>query len=298
MNRYIIVIASLLLSLASYAQEWEVPADRNKRLSGFEFTDASVESGLSIYNLNCKLCHGDPGKANFQKLSPLPGDPATEKVQHNSDGALQFKISEGRGLMPSFKKVLSSDDIWNTISYIRSLNPAYEQQVAIVEKLSNVRWSDIRIVMESNGKHDSLEVMVSGLEGEEWTPVPSAEIIVSAKRYFGELTLDMPKITDAGGEAVFVLPHDLPGDKEGNVILTARLSDSDLFGEIKAEHELKFGSSTDLPSLTEERAMWNTNLMAPVWLLIVYPGVVLTVWTLIFFVLFQLRKIYRMGEKE
>ncbi len=298
MKRYLSILILLMLVLVSSAQEWEVPQDRDERLSGFEFTEATVEIGLSLYNLNCKSCHGDPGKANFQKLNPLPGDPATDKVQHNSDGALQFKISEGRGLMPSFKKILAADDVWNVISYLRSFNNNYNQEVALLQKLTNVKWSEIKIDFNPDPDKHILKVEISGLEGERWTPVPFTEVRLSAKRYFGFLTLDTPKSTDASGIAEFSLPHLLPGDKEGNINLRAQLTDTDLFGEIESDFIFKNGVTSDLPSLTEERAMWNTNLMAPIWLLLVYPGVVLSVWALIFFVLFQLRKIHRLGKDE
>lgn len=298
MKTYLTLLLFLALTFASSAQEWNVPAERNSRLSTFLFDNQTMEKGLSIYKLNCKLCHGDPGKANFQKLNPLPGDPASDKFQHNSDGALQFKISEGRGLMPSFKKVLVADDIWVLISYIRSLKPDYIQEIDQREKLSNVPWSEINIKMSHDAEQNMLKVLVTGLEKEDWTAVPSSEIIISVKRYFGELTIDEPKYSDKYGKAEFILPDNLPGDKEGNIVLTARLSDSDLFGEILSESSFKIGLETDIPSLTDKRAMWNTNRMAPIWLLVVFPGVVLTVWALIFFVLFQIRKIYRLGEKE
>jgi hypothetical protein len=44
--------------------------------------------------------------------------------------------------------------------------------------------------------------------------------------------------------------------------------------------------------------MWNSNRKAPVWLIISYFGVVLSVWGFIFLVLFRLRTIYNEGEDE
>lgn len=298
MKNQIIISLFLLISVSLSAQEWEVPAERNSRLSPFEFTGESVTAGNNVYDLNCKVCHGDPGKGNVQALVPPPTDPAGDKMQLNTDGSLQFKISEGRGLMPSFSKVLSPDDIWNVISYIRSFNNDYTQAVEIVQKLSNVRWSEIKIGMGINPENNSLIAIVTGLEGEEWTPVPNTELRLSAKRYFGSLTLDVPKLTDSEGKVEFQLPDDLPGDKDGNIDLSAQLTDIELFGEISSEYKYDFGVHTEVSSLTENRAMWNSVRKAPVWLLIAFPGVVLAVWTLIFFVLFQIRKIYQQGEEE
>ena len=148
-----------------------------------------------------------------------------------------------------------------------------------------------------NPENNTLKAIVTGLEGKEWTPVPNTEVRLSALRYFGSLTLDVPKLSDSDGEVEFQLPEDLPGDKDGFVDLSAQLTDIELFGEISTDYRYNFGVHTDAPSLTENRAMWNSVSKAPLWLLFAFPGAVLTVWSLIFFVLFQIRKIYRQGEE-
>ncbi|MEE4114909.1 MAG: cytochrome c [Marinilabiliaceae bacterium] len=298
MIRYILLLTILLVPSLLFSQEWIVPEDRAAQLSPFEFSSESFSAGESVYMLNCKSCHGDPGKANYQALVPAPGDPASEKFQLNSDGSLQFRISEGHGLMPSFKKVLSPNDIWNVISYIRSFNDNYKQEVALISKLSNVKWSEIKIILDTDSDKHLVTAEVTGLEGKEWTPVPNTEVSISALRYFGDLTIDRPKMTDESGTVAFEMPHDLPGDSTGNILLTARLTDIDLFGEIITQKELAIGLPTDVPALNSQRAMWNIGRKAPVWLLMAYPGVVLTVWAFIFFVLLQLRKVYHLGEDE
>lgn len=298
MRYYIIIFLLLSGSLLSYAQEWEVPEERNNRLSSFEFTEASVSAGEDIYVFNCKSCHGDPGKGNYQALNPIPGDPATEKFQLNSDGALQFKISEGRGLMPSFKRILSQDDIWNVIAYIRSYNPDYTQVLGTVSKLTNVKWSEIKIMLELDKEEHTLLTRLIGLEGDQWTPVPGTEVRLLAARYFGTMILDEPKISDDNGSLSFSLPADLPGDGEGGVKLNVSLTDVDLFGDISKDTTLMLGSAVTAPPLTDKRAMWNTNRKAPLWLIFSYFGVVLTVWGFIFYVLFRLRAIHKEGEDE
>ena len=157
---------------------------------------------------------------------------------------------------------------------------------------------EIKILINADHGTHLVKTEVTGLEGEKWTPVPNTEVSITASRYFGDLGIDLPKMTNEAGMVEFEIPDDLPGDSAGNILLTARLTDIDLFGEIKTEKEINIGRSTNKPALNEERAMWNTGRKAPVWLLMAYPGVVLTVWAFIFFVLFQLRKVYHLGEDE
>ncbi len=297
--RYKLLILLILLGQQIVlAQKWEVPQDRSDKLSTFEFTDATRNAGEAIYSLDCKSCHGNPGKGNYQSLNPIPGDPATEKIQINSDGALHYKISEGRGLMPSFKRILSPDDIWNVISFLRSFNPDYKQVFATASKLTNLKWSEIKIMVDLIEEKHQLVAKLIGLEGDKWTPVTDTELRLTAKRYFGTIAIDDPKISDSKGEAIFDVSGDLPGNSEGGIELTVQLTDLELFGDLKKDTILIIGIASLAPPLNKERAMWNINRKAPVWLILAYSAVLLTVWCFIFYVLFRLRTIHKEGEDE
>ena len=100
------------LSLSGIAEEWEVPAAAQKKSATYAFDQASQDAGEKIYNANCASCHGQPTKGNFQPLTPIPGDLATKRFVDQSDGELYFKITNGRGLMPQFKTVLSNEERW------------------------------------------------------------------------------------------------------------------------------------------------------------------------------------------
>ena len=50
------------------------------------------------------------------------GDFSTPATQKQTDGELFYKITEGRGDMPSFKKKIPDDeDRWLVINYVRTL---------------------------------------------------------------------------------------------------------------------------------------------------------------------------------
>ena len=112
------------------AQEWTVPPDKEKQLSPFVFDKGSQDAGADLYRLNCLSCHGTPGRANYAALIPSPGDPSSGKHQDNSDGALFYKINEGKGLMPAFKNILGARDVWSIISWLRTFKEGYIQQVS------------------------------------------------------------------------------------------------------------------------------------------------------------------------
>ena len=60
------------------------------------------------------------GPASVQ-LNPKPADHTLPAVQSQSDGALFWKISTGRGAMQPYSKVLTVQQRWELVHYIRSL---------------------------------------------------------------------------------------------------------------------------------------------------------------------------------
>ena len=285
-----------LLAAVVISQDWVVPAEKRGKLSPFQFSDSIRNSGMQLFNLNCMLCHGIPGKGNFQRLIPPPGDPATDKIQHNLDGDLFYKVSEGRGPMPSFKNTLRSQDIWNIISYIRSFNPSYVQSVMPEIISSAYPGALIAISLRLSQGMDSVEMKVSANKGNSVTPVSNAGVRLFVKRIFGMLPLDEEKITDEKGIAGFSIPPDIPGDTNGNIYVSARFTDEDKFGSAGKDTLLQAGVKIIPVSLVKERAMWNTVRKAPVWILLTFSLGVLAVWGFILLVLLKLRDIYTIGE--
>ncbi len=296
--RFILFALLNLSSVLLMAQTpWEVPADRNAKLSLAEFADQNGTSGRDLYQTNCKSCHGDPGKNNPIKLVPPPPDPATALMQQNTDGALHFKISEGRGPMPAFRNVLSSADIWNVIAFIRSFNKDYKQQIAVKPTYGGEIFDKVSILLEWDQAKAMIVAKVSGVKGTLVKPLPGLEVKLFARRYFGNLLVDKPSDTDAAGKAIFNFPKNLPGDPSGKVELLAQLSNEELFGLVKTEAEMTIGVPTNRPPLNEQRALWNVVQKTPIWLLITYITVVLAVWGFIFVVLFKLKSIFELGKK-
>jgi len=293
-------LLSVLFSFAAIqlaAQEWVVPAENGAKLSSFAFSDSTRKAGGELYNLNCKSCHGDPGKNNVVQLVPLPPDPASVKMQQNVDGAMFYKIAEGRGLMPSFKNTLSASDIWRIVSFIRGFNDQYVQAVA--QKLAlGSSLEKVKFVVSWNQDKKLLQVAVSSLKELSRQPVVGAEMKLFAKRYFGNLQVDGVHTTDNQGVATFSIPKSLPGDSLGRIELLVRPVDETAFGEAKADTTMAVGVPTYRPPLNQERSMWNVVQKTPIWLLLTYLVSVLAVWGFILYVMLQLRSIYKSGEQE
>lgn len=290
-----VILCLLLLPSFAAGQDWVVPDDRKGRLSTFPFTDDTRKEGEKLYQVNCHSCHGDPGRNNFIALQPPPGDPATEKIQRNSDGEIFHKVSAGRGQMPSFRSVLTTDEIWKVVSFIRSFNRSYVQKVMQVITSSAYPGAIISMKLAYDEATKQVLVIASATSETGTVPVTGAGVRLLAARYFGKMAVDEEKTTDVNGVATFSVPEGLRGDTAGNIGFSAMFTDEATFGSVSKDTVLMAGMPVIPVSLTANRAMWNTVRKAPVWIILAYGLGVLAVWGFIVLVMFKLRDIFTVG---
>ena len=102
---------------------WEAPAAEKAKKNPSPSDAKTVEQGKKVAQINCASCHGAMGKGDgvaSAGLSPKPADWTSKTVQAESDGEIFWKISTGRGAMPSWKH-LPEAERWALVRYIRSL---------------------------------------------------------------------------------------------------------------------------------------------------------------------------------
>ena len=102
---------------------WEAPAAEKSKKNPLPANAATVAQGKKVADVNCVACHGARGKgdgAAAAALNPKPADWTSKKGQAESDGEIFWKISTGRGAMPSWK-FLPENDRWALVGYVRSL---------------------------------------------------------------------------------------------------------------------------------------------------------------------------------
>lgn len=116
--------AFLILVNAQSVQEWIVPAKFKTMKNPTSSSKENLANAKDLYSKHCKSCHGSTGLGDGTKAASLDatcGDFSTAKFQAQTDGEIFYKISEGRGKMPSFKKTIADDnDRWMIIYYLRT----------------------------------------------------------------------------------------------------------------------------------------------------------------------------------
>ena len=101
-------------------------------------TADTVQRGAVVYQQNCSSCHGATGRGDGPKsrgLSPPPANLAwlSRMPMVEWDPLMYWTVAEGGAplgtAMPSFKDILSTNDIWSVIAYIQAqLPPVAKQQ--------------------------------------------------------------------------------------------------------------------------------------------------------------------------
>ncbi len=85
---------------------------------------ASINRGALLFGRYCTACHGDTGRGNGPEARTAnfrPADLTRSQMQTKSDGNLFTTITDGRGYMPSWGHLLSEQQRWDLINYIRTL---------------------------------------------------------------------------------------------------------------------------------------------------------------------------------
>ncbi len=102
--------------------------------SPYPVNDASVASGMQMFNIYCAACHGAEGKGGAAvadntsgKRYPVPpsmlsGAGAVSSMR--SDGYLYLTIRNGAAVMPGYGQAMDDDEMWAIVSYIRTLDGA------------------------------------------------------------------------------------------------------------------------------------------------------------------------------
>jgi mono/diheme cytochrome c family protein len=89
-----------------------------------------IEAGKQAFAFYCVVCHGRDGQNTgvpfANSMSPPIPSLASTDVQRYTDGQLKWIIANGLGPsgMPGSKGILSDDDMWTIVVYLRHLPPA------------------------------------------------------------------------------------------------------------------------------------------------------------------------------
>lgn len=124
-------------------------------IGGHELENRDIAAGEVLYRDHCAACHGVnlQGERNWQFQNPdgtMPAPPHDETGHtwhHDNELLFEYTRLGGEGLMaargssgfksgmPGFEDILSDDDIWNILAFIRSTWPERVKEVQAMRNL-------------------------------------------------------------------------------------------------------------------------------------------------------------------
>lgn len=104
---------------------WVAPDDAKKVKNPIPPTQETLADAEQIFTDNCVLCHGEKGLGDGPGAKTIKVKPANftdaKMMAAETDGSLFWKMSNGRGPMPSWKDTLTDKERWELVGYIRKL---------------------------------------------------------------------------------------------------------------------------------------------------------------------------------
>lgn len=125
---FLVVIAILFIGTNKIVAQknWAVPEYTKGLKNPFAGNIAATAEGKDIYKQMCVLCHGVTGNGNGEAGLSMEIKPANflalKEIQKETDGEIFWKITVGKPPMSSYDELLTEDQRWQLVNYIRELN--------------------------------------------------------------------------------------------------------------------------------------------------------------------------------
>ena len=123
-----------LVSLSSFTgsnervqgqDRWIAPAWADTLVSPYHDEPLTLANGEELFGLYCASCHGESGYGDGAAGGALGQKPANfhdSLVKKQTNGALFWKMSNGKGNMPPFQDVFTAEQRWQLVAYLRKLS--------------------------------------------------------------------------------------------------------------------------------------------------------------------------------
>ncbi len=89
-----------------------------------------IAEGQTLYNINCTPCHGDKGLGDGSIVAagkfPPPPSYDSDRIKTTPDGKMFYSIRYGKNLMGAYGTVLTPNQIWKVVHYIRTVSGPYK----------------------------------------------------------------------------------------------------------------------------------------------------------------------------
>lgn len=236
-----------------------------------------------------------------KKFTPVSGISISLFLDTDSSANLIGKVTTdknglGKAIIPPALKAVWDQSAKHTFKAVSEANKDFDA----TDAEASITKSRIIIDTLTDGEAKTIIVKVATFDGTTWTPTKDVEMKVGISRSAGAILSagdEATYTTDSTGTVTVELKKtQLPGDAKGNLVLTAKVEDNELLGNVAAEKIVPWGVAVKADnSFFNQRALWSTRFRTPWWLLFMAYSIVIGVWGTIIYLVVQIIKIKKIG---
>lgn len=118
------VVTLMAGTVNAQTTSWKAPASASTIKNPLLNDATAAKAGKKLYTQMCVICHGVKGKGDGMAgaaLNPKPANFTSAVVKAETDGAIFWKMTTGNAPMASYKEVLTDQQRWQLVNYIREL---------------------------------------------------------------------------------------------------------------------------------------------------------------------------------
>ena len=173
-------------------------------------------------------------------------------------------------------------------------NDSFEDQSTELE----ITKAKIELTLE--GVDSTMHAKVLAFQDTGWVAQPETETKLVVRRLMSDLsaTEEETFTTDENGEVSAEFNLIIPGDAQGNIIIGAKIDDHELYGSLVSTGTAKWGQPIVPDNSFSKRTLWATRDKTPLWLLIFPNLIIVTVWGIIFYLIYLITRIIKLGRAK
>ncbi len=124
-NTLLLIVPIFLFGFIGMQEDiWKAPEAAKKIVNPTVDKTTSALNGKKLYRSRCAVCHGRTGMGDGpggKALVPKPEPLNTLLVQNQTDGELFWKVTNGRNDMIKWGPILSEQERWDLVNYMRTI---------------------------------------------------------------------------------------------------------------------------------------------------------------------------------
>ena len=210
------------------------------------------------------------------------------KLKSTNDGTNTYTFSKEQ------YEIAENEVITAYYAVIQINDSIQSKKVEITIKDVNL---DVRFVIEDSVKQIHVLVSETDSIGIE-IPQEDVEIKFLVDRPLSPLPIGGEfNTTDEEGKVSMDFPNDLPGDEEGFLNVFVRIIENEDYGTVEISEVRQWGIPVSFTDDTLKRSLWASGANAPLSLIIFINSVIVVVWMILFFIVYKIFRIRKLGLK-